>query len=131
MKQHQRDQFDRLLEQVLGELPADVLAVFEQVPLIVEDHPGKAERQDTGLARGESLLGLHDGFPLTEMSVEHSGTLPSRILIYRAPLIEAVRDATGQVRDAALIEEIRTTVLHEVGHHFGFDEDDLDERGLA
>lgn len=131
MNKQLRNLFDRLLEQVLDELPDEVLAVFDEVPLIVEDHPGKSDLRDTGMEEDDSLLGLHDGFALTELSVEHSGTLPSRILIYREPLIDATRDAAGEVDEEALLDEIRITVLHEVGHHFGFDEDDLDERGLG
>jgi predicted Zn-dependent protease with MMP-like domain len=77
------------------------------------------------LAHDELLFGLYQGVNLIDRSVEHSGVLPHRILIFQEDH-EIACDSPDE-----LVEEIRTTVLHEIGHHFGMDEDDLDEVGYG
>jgi len=71
------------------------------------------------------LLGLYDGLPLTERSVEHSGVRPPVIYIFKEDIELASRD------EAHLVEQVRTTVLHEIGHHFGMSEQDLDDLGYG
>jgi len=122
--------FDRLLEQVLDELPGHLLALLEEVPLIVEDRPSPRVLQETGLEPYQ-LCGLYTGIPLTDRSVMHSGTMPDTITIYRLGIISAAGDRRGRVTGGRLLREIRKTVLHEIGHHFGFDEDDLREYGYG
>ena len=131
MKSSLREHFDRQLEAVLGELPEGIHTLLEKVPLHVEDHPSKATLQKVGVRRRENLCGLYTGIPLTEKSIEHSGTPPDVVTIYREGVLAAARDARGDVSEEALRREIRITVLHEIGHHHGLDEDDLTKLGYG
>jgi predicted Zn-dependent protease with MMP-like domain len=116
--------FDQLLEQVLSELPPRLRALLEEVPLVVEDHPSPSVLRHTGLGPDE-LCGLYTGIPLTDRSVLHSGAMPDVITIYRRGLLAASTDRRGRCTPGRLLRQIRKTVLHEIGHHFGLDEDDL------
>lgn len=129
MNAQTRDRFDRLLEQVLDELPPHILDLLEEVPLVVDDRPAGRQLDQQGQADPLDLLGLHEGIPLTERSVQDSGVLPERIHLFREGIIDAAVDEAGRLSDRALRREIRITLLHEIGHHFGLDEDGLAELG--
>ncbi|TVQ60633.1 MAG: metallopeptidase family protein [Phycisphaerales bacterium] len=135
----ERDRFDAILEDVLATLPPRVAAVLEEMPLIVEDRPSAAICRELGIEDPESdeamdLCGLHTGRANTERTVEASGELPGDIHIFREGVIRtaggwrAVGDGAFS-NEARVREEIRITVLHEIGHQFGLDEDDLAELG--
>ena len=107
--------FDEHVRAALDELPPALAAALENVAVVVEDeHPDDPD-----------LYGLYEGVPLTERTSWDGGHLPDRITIYRRPLEEEFTDP------AELREEIRITVLHELAHYFGIDEDRLDELGYA
>ena len=140
MNRRERDRFDALLEAVLEALPARVTALLDEAPLIVDDVPSRALRQELGLsAEDELLCGLHSGTPLTERSVEHGEGLPEMIHLFRAGIIEHAggwspwQDEAGRWwgGEEAIRREIRVTLLHEIGHHFGLEEDDLEELGYG
>lgn len=122
-----RNRFDRLLEQVLAELPEALQQRLEEVPVIADDRPPRELLRRFGARDPRNIRGLYTGIPLVRRSVMHSGTMPDRISIYR----EGIVAGAGGVRagDAALKDQIRRTVLHEIGHHFGLGEGDL--RGLG
>jgi len=103
------------VERVLASLPADLREAMSNVEIVVEDE--NAEDPD--------LFGLYFGIPLTERG-DYSGVLPDKIAIYRLPLEEEFGDDPSVLED-----EIRITVLHEIAHHFGIDEDRLDELGWS
>src|SRR5262249_38091441 len=103
----------------------------EEVPLIVEDCPSPALMREMELEYPDELCGLHDGVPLTERSVQDQAALPEHILIYRMGIIALACDDEGNLDDDELTEQVRITILHELGHHFGLDEDDLDRLGYA
>ncbi|GIW74255.1 MAG: hypothetical protein KatS3mg103_0777 [Phycisphaerales bacterium] len=131
----QRRRFDRLLEAILERLPAQVQDVLEEVPLHVMDQPDRAILEDLGIGPDEApraveeLCGLHTGFMLTERPLELDAILPEQIHLFRRGI---ARMAGGwQAPDETLAEQIRITLLHEIGHHFGLDEDDLDRLGYA
>jgi len=107
--------FEEHVERVLASLPADLREAMSNVEIVVEDE--NAEDPD--------LFGLYFGIPLTERG-DYSGVLPDKIAIYRLPLEEEFGDDPSVLED-----EIRITVLHEIAHHFGIDEDRLDELGWA
>jgi len=118
--------FDQLVEQALSELPESFAEHLEEVPVEVRDYPTRgqikqAERDD----RRGLLLGLYHGRPLTHRSVEDSGRMPDLIYLFQKN-IEAVCES-----EAELVEQVRVTVLHEIGHHFGMDENDLDDAGYG
>jgi len=129
MRGAERERFDRLLEAVLAALPRRLHDLLEESPLIVEDRPDAALIEELGLdLDNEVLCGLHTGRPLTERSVveEAADALETIHLFREAIVIEAGGWGRG---DDAVREEIRVTLLHEVGHHFGLDEDDLERLG--
>lgn len=104
--------FEDCVRAALDELPAHIAAALRNVVLVVEDE--NPEDPD--------LFGLYHGIPLPERG-DTSGALPDKISIYRVPLEESFSDPED------LQEEIRITVLHELGHYFGLDEDRIAELG--
>lgn len=131
MTQDERDYFDRQLDKVMERMPPQVHQLLEKVPMFVEDHPSREVMQRMGIRRRDQLCGLYTGIPLTDRSVMHSGVLSDVIHIYREGILSMVVDAFGRIDERALREQIRITVLHELGHHHGLDEDDLDELGYG
>jgi predicted Zn-dependent protease with MMP-like domain len=108
--------FDAVVRRALDSLPSDLRESMSNVEIVVEDE--NPEDPD--------LFGLYVGIPLTERDSAYAGVLPDKIEIYRLPLEEEFG------HDAALLEEeIRITVLHELAHHFGIDDDRLDELGWS
>jgi predicted Zn-dependent protease with MMP-like domain len=119
--------FDDLLEQHIADLPDWVAVRLEEIPVIVDDEPSDADLESVGLDRRTSeLCGLHTGVPITERRVEHAWRMPDHIQLFRGP-IKRVAKNTG----TSLSEQIRITLLHEIGHHFGLDEDQLTELGYG
>lgn len=113
--------FNELVERALDGLPPEISALLENVAVVVEDWP-----EDSTLEAydEDTLYGLYEGVPLTERGWNYSGALPDRITIFRGPL---ERDFPP----GDLEEEVRITVVHEIAHHFGFDEDRLEELGYG
>ena len=106
--------FDDHVKAALDLLPPDIAAALDNVAVVVEDeHPDDPD-----------LYGLYEGIPLPERG-DMAGALPDRITIFRLPLEEEFVDPDELER------EIRITVLHELGHYFGLDEDRLAELGYA
>ncbi|MDR2895816.1 MAG: metallopeptidase family protein [Propionibacteriaceae bacterium] len=108
--------FDQLVESALDDVPDQLLDLLDNVVIQVEDWP---EGDDRG------LLGLYDGIPLTERDLDYGGVLPDRIVIFREPL-KTICNGTDE-----LVEQIRITVVHEIAHHFGIDDQRLDQLGWA
>ena len=131
MNPHTRRRFDALLEQVLAGMPPLVHELIDKVPLHVEDYPSADVMARTGARRRDQLCGLFTGIPITGKSVEHSGTLPDVVTIYREGILAVARGRSGRVRTARLREEIRITLLHELAHYHGLDEDELRELGYG
>jgi predicted Zn-dependent protease with MMP-like domain len=131
LNQATRDRFDALLDEVLAQLPDHIHELIEQVPLHVEDYPSQEVMVSTGVRRRDQLCGLFTGIPITEHSIMHSGNLPNVVTIYREGILAATRYHYGNVNDDDLFEEIRITVLHELAHHHGLDEDELHELGYG
>ena len=108
----ERKRFEKLVEQALQRLPKVFRSKLTNVAIIIEDMPARE------LGRDDLLMGLFHGVPLTEKST-FSPTLPDRIFLYQKN-IEAVCRSDEEIR-----REIRDTLLHELGHYFGLDEDAL------
>src|SRR3712207_1146678 len=105
--------FDEHVRAALDELPPHIARALENVAVVVEDeHPDDPD-----------LFGLYEGVPLPERGTGYAGRLPDRIAIYRLPLEETFDDPEE------LREEIRITVLRELAHYFGIDEDRIAELG--
>ena len=118
-------EFARHVEAALSELPEPFASHLEQITVEIKDRPTRKQLKSVGLDDDELLLGLYVGIALPDRSVLHSGVLPDRILIFQED-VELVSESPED-----LVREVRTTVLHELGHHFGMDEDDLDEIGYG
>ena len=113
-----RAKFERLVEQALGELPARYRELLENVVIIVEDYP-KGQRRSAAADDDDLLMGEFVGVPRTEKSVFEPGP-PDQVFLYQKN-IEAVCETEEEIR-----EEVRLTVLHELGHYFGLEEDELE-----
>jgi predicted Zn-dependent protease with MMP-like domain len=131
VNQRTRDRFDRQLEQVLATMPPLVHELLEEIPLHVEDYPSRDVMEEKGISDPEELCGLFTGVAITEKSVEQSGALPDVVTIYRLGILAAARDRRGRVTAPALREEIRITLLHELAHFHGLEEDELEELGYG
>ena len=108
-------QFDAIVEEALDEVPADLMAMLDNVAFFVEVEPP---------ADDPDLLGIYEGTPLTERGDWWGhGSLPDRITLFRGPLTRLCDDSDH------LREEITVTVVHEIAHHFGIEEDALHELG--
>jgi predicted Zn-dependent protease with MMP-like domain len=93
------------------------------VAVVVEDWPPGELLEELGIPPDDSLYGFYHGVPLPERSVQDSGLLPDRISVYRGPLIKDFPDRNE------LSLQIRITILHEIGHYFGMDEEELSRLG--
>ena len=115
--------FDRALEKALSELPSVFRDALTNVAVVVEDWPPRWLLDELGISPEETLYGYFQGIPLPERSVLDSGNLPDSISIYQGPLEEDFPDAPDLTR------EIRITLLHEIGHYFGMEEEELEKLG--
>lgn len=111
-----RDEFETLVADALDQIPPKLAAMMDNVAVFVEDEPDPSS---------PDLLGLYEGTPLTERGEWYAGVLPDRILIYMGPTLRYCETYRQTV------DEVRTTVIHEVAHHFGFDDDELHELGWS
>ena len=112
--------FRELVAEALDGLPSEWGELLDNIAVVVEDEPSAEELRELGMDpdEGDELLGIYQGTPLGERGFEYGG-LPDRVVIYRGPISRIARSR----RD--VVEQVRETVLHELGHHFGLEEDDL------
>jgi predicted Zn-dependent protease with MMP-like domain len=107
------ERFEELVADALDEIPDDLWRLMDNVAVVVRDG-----------SPGSSLLGLYDGIPLTKRDGSYDGmVMPDRISIFRLPILAMCAD------EAQVVEQVRITVIHEVAHHFGIDDDRLTELG--
>ncbi len=112
--------FESLVADALDEIPDDLAVHMDNVAVFVEDWPTAEQLR----GRDGTLLGLYEGISLTDRSpLSYAGVLPDRITIFRGPICALARD------EAHLVELVTTTVVHEIAHHFGIDDERLDELG--
>ncbi len=105
------NRFGELADEAFDLLPEDLQQAMENVALFIDD------------TEDLELLGLYDGIPLTERGIDYTAVLPDRIMIYRNSICAICET------EAEIVEQVRITVVHEVAHHFGIDDDALDELG--
>lgn len=115
-------EFTKLVDEGLKLIPADIRRLMDNIQIVIEDAPSDELLDDMGVPGDETLYGLYEGVPLTERTTEYSA-FPDRVTIYRLPLLEDFDDP-GELR-----REIARTVIHEIAHHFGIDDDRLAELG--
>lgn len=118
-----RIDFQEILRQELSDLPEPFRQALENVAVVVEEWPPDWLLDELGIPSEETLYGFYHGVPLPERSVSLSGNLPDKISIYQGPLQEDFP------RPADLRRQIRVTLLHEIGHYFGMNEEELEQLG--
>jgi predicted Zn-dependent protease with MMP-like domain len=112
----ERAAFEALVNQALDDIPDELAQLISNVVVLVEDDPPPDD---------PTLLGLYDGVALTERYGDYGMELPDRIFVFRNPLLAMCET------EAELVDEVRITVVHEVAHHFGIDDDRLHDLGYA
>lgn len=110
------DEFDRLVQEAIDQVPAQLAGLLDNVVIMVEDWPPPDD---------PDLLGYYDGVPLTERDGAYAGALPDRIVIFRHPTLRICQDPDEVVR------EVGITVVHEIAHFFGIDDEQLHELGYS
>ena len=114
------EEFDRWIQEALAELPPRFAVLAEEVAIVVEEEPSLEVLRDLELESEDDLLGLYQGIPIDETSFfQPAGELPARISIYRGPILRLCRTKTE------VIQEVRDTVVHELGHHVGLDDEEM------
>ena len=111
-----RERFEELVGDALDEVPEELAALVDNVVVLVEDEPPEDD---------PDLLGFYDGTPLTERDTRYAGVVPDRIMIFRNPTLRMCED------EDEVVEEVRITVVHEIAHHFGIDDERLHDLGYA
>ena len=118
-----KKQFEAVVLEAIEELPEEFRARLENIAVIVEEEPADDVLDELEIPDDEELFGLFEGEPLTERSADFSaGDLPhepARVSIYRGPLLRACESR------AELKEEIRDTLVHEIGHYFGLSDEEM------
>ena len=107
-----KSEFEKLVEEAIADVPEPFAEFLEEVPIEIHTRPSVKLLRELGMEHDELLMGLYRGVDRTRRSVEESGRLPDVIYVFQE-------------------EEVRKTVLHEIGHHFGMSEEDLDELGYG
>lgn len=115
--------FERALERAIDALPRQLRPLLDEVAIVVDEVPTPEQRRTSYLAHDEMLYGLYEGTPPTEYAADWV-PFPNKITLFRRPLQEDFPDPLD------LAEEVRITLIHELAHHAGFDEDRLEELGV-
>jgi predicted Zn-dependent protease with MMP-like domain len=116
-----RARFEALVASALASIPKDFRDAMDNVAIVVEDEPSRALLREMEIEPPDTLFGLYQGTPLTERSWGYGNTLPDRILLFQGPHEREARDE----RD--LVISVGETLIHEIGHYFGMDEDQIEE----
>lgn len=115
--------FERLVERALDRIPMPFAAALDEVAIVIDDEPSPDQRRENELGPDDTLYGLYEGVPRTEWGADWV-VAPNRITIFRRPLLEDFPDP------ADLADEVTITVIHELAHHLGIDDDRLTELGV-
>ena len=115
-----REQFERLVHKALSNIPADIRLSIQNVDIVVDNVATMNQIAGTGIENEMELLGLYEGIPITER-YGYDMVLPDKITLFQRP-IEAICDNQEQIT-----EEISKTLIHEIAHHFGLDDNHLDQ----
>ncbi|MEU1623782.1 metallopeptidase family protein [Streptomyces sp. NPDC020096] len=109
-----REEFEELVGSALDRIPSELAQAMDNIAVFVDDEPDPS---------GPELMGLYEGTPLTERGEWYAGVLPDRITIYMGPILRSCEEPEQ------VVHEVAVTVVHEVAHHFGIEDDRLHELG--
>jgi predicted Zn-dependent protease with MMP-like domain len=115
--------FDRLVDRALAGIPPPFREYLAEVAIVIDDEPSPSQLSENGMDPDESMYGIYEGVPRTEYGADWVA-MPNRITLFRLPLEEDFPDPDD------LAEEVRITVIHELAHHLGIDDDRLGELGI-
>jgi len=110
------ERFEQLVEAAVNVIPEDLARFIDNVAIVIEDEPP---------ADDPHLLGLYEGVPLTERDSWYIAAMPDRIRIFRMPILRMCQS------QAEVVREVHITVVHEIAHHFGIDDDTLHDLGVG
>jgi predicted Zn-dependent protease with MMP-like domain len=115
------EEFETIVEEALSRLPEQFAEALDNIVVIIEEEPSEEDLEviDDGSDPDSELLGIYRGRPLTERSWSDLPDLPDQVAVFRGPILRVVES-----REEA-IEEIRETVIHELGHYFGLDDEEM------
>lgn len=116
-----RARFEELVDEALDGLPPEFARRLDNISLIVADQATPEQLTKVGVKNPNNLLGLYEGIPLTERPRAYAGALPDRISIFRLP-IQGMSRTDDDIRN-----QVRKTVMHELGHYFGMNEEQLED----
>lgn len=114
-----RDDFERFITEAVESLPEEFAKRLDNVEFILEEWPSREHLTQAGVGPGQSLYGLYQGVPLTRRG-QYNAALPDKISIFAGPIL-----ATTGNNFHAVKEQVKHTVLHEIGHYFGMSEDQI------
>ncbi len=134
MNRKEEERFDALVKDAIDALPPAVRRRLDEIPVVVLNEPTPDMLRDLGEDPDDrdaaaEICGLHTGTAMTERSVQHHGDLPTVIHLFRRGIISLAGGWDQPGADDEIYEQVRVTLLHEIGHHFGLDEDDLADLG--
>jgi len=117
-------EFERVVKKAIAGLPEPLRSKIENVQVVIRD--ARRSKRQRGAEDEGDLYGLYEGTPLPERGSDYSGRLPDRVTLFK----NNIEDDFEGDREG-MIKCIQDTVVHELGHYFGFDDDDLDEMGMG
>ena len=120
---HLDGNFEGLVQRALEAIPEPFARALDEVAIVIEDEPSGTQLRDSGLRPDDGLYGLYEGVPRTEWGADWA-FIPNKITLFQLPLEEDFPDS------AELEHEVRATVIHELAHHLGIDDDRLHDLGL-
>ncbi len=130
MTPKKREYFDQQVDWVVERLPKRVLRMLEEIPLHVEDYPSPRQMRELNVEHPNDLCGCFVGVMEGDRHAYQAKT-PNFIAVFRGGIWESAIDDDGILRRSELREQIRITILHELAHYVGFDEDQLEELGYG
>jgi predicted Zn-dependent protease with MMP-like domain len=116
--------FESLVDEALAAIPMPFAAALDEVAIVIDDEPDEATLATYGMMPGETLYGAYDGVPRTEWGAD-GAPIPDRIVLFRLPLEADFPDPDD------LADEVWITVVHELAHHLGIDDERLHELGVG
>lgn len=113
-----QEEFEHLIERAFDQLPEEFAELLDNIAVVVEEEPDEDTLEEMGIPEDDELLGLYRGVPLAERESAYSA-LPDQVVLYRGPLLRISRSRRE------LIREVRDTLVHELGHHFGLSDEEM------
>lgn len=114
------ERFDQLITKAMDELPQEYIRGLNNVAIVMADQPDEQQKIKLKLRHGHLLLGLYEGVPRTMRTGNEAGLLPDKITLFKYPILAVSND------EAALFEQIKRTLWHEIAHYYGLDHDRID-----